>query len=131
MIRTLSVKSPATGVDTQKPSYTPWAMTAGAGCDAGCRICLGFALVFVPTRWHFSILGFARVADPRGSMVWSRPGTVSTLQHQDMRRGKMKHTHLFVVVVSLMIVTGTGQAWADGTHGSKIKVGLRGIEWVE
>ena len=34
----------------------------------------------------------------------------------------MKHTHLFVVVVSLMIVTGTGQAWADGTHGSKIKV---------
>ena len=35
----------------------------------------------------------------------------------------MKHTHLFVVVVSLMIVAGTGQAaWADGTHGSKIKV---------
>ena len=35
----------------------------------------------------------------------------------------MKHMHLFVVVVSLMIVTGTGQAaWADGTHGSKIEV---------
>jgi len=35
----------------------------------------------------------------------------------------MKHTHLLVVVVSLLIVAGTGQAaWADGTHGSKIKV---------
>ena len=34
----------------------------------------------------------------------------------------MKHTHLLVVVVSLMIVAGTGLAWADGTHGSKIKV---------
>ena len=34
----------------------------------------------------------------------------------------MKHTHLFVVVVSLMMVAGTGQAWADGTHKSKIKV---------
>ncbi len=34
----------------------------------------------------------------------------------------MKHTHLFVVVVSLMIVAGTGPAWADGTHKSKIDV---------
>lgn len=68
------------------------------------------------------MLGFALVADPRGSMVWSRPGTVRPLQHQDMRRGKMKHMYLFVVVVSLMIVTGTGQAWGDGTHGTKIEV---------